>query len=585
MIFKSKYLIDGCYIVTESLVWFMAMRLITTLFARDHLSNLTTEVNSLSKELINDELRLSAIEIFTNQLNTIVIGPNLFLIIGLATTAFLFKRLLNYLQIQGPFAAILLLIATLLMINIALHIHLTSWNIWDISPVVDGLKFGQSSLSTESVIRQSAQPLNLSKYLAQQELTSVLMGFSLVWIRFLFAGSGNITTGKVSRSWGLGFIASVLFLFVSGISGIPLVLYVALQFIFGALTLSLAYQTGVSPNQNNVGNLTPWAYSLAGTILILCLIGAIFSLATVLNLSPIIQTISSVAGSIISQILILIFTPLFWIFQMLLDLIGPANSQYVSQDQCSELLKAANEATRRGDTILADQLNTEYQTCLAPPPLNEGSTTSTLPAWVGTSVKAFGLFVGSYLLYKLTLFIVGLRRTSANDEDDDAERFISSSEGSTLSDLLNSLLPVRERKSRDWIDRHEIYKLWDRLEQSGTSRGMPRFVNQTAFEYASEHEKRLETPALTIALMFDKARYGREYPDPNDVMTAQIKLELWEDEIPATDALREFVHAARQPGDIEKDSWLETLANQLKQQKEHEQDQRVISDDPDALPY
>lgn len=585
MIFKPKYLIDGCYIVTESLVWFMATTIITTLFARDHLSNLTTEISSLSKELINDELRLSTVEIFTNQVSTIVVGPSLFLIIGLATAAFLFKRLLNHLQIFGPFAAILMLMATLLMINFALHVHLASWNVWDVSPLVDGLQFGQTNLSTENIIRQTTQPFNLSKYLAQQELSSVLIGFSLVWIRFLFAGSGNITTGKVSRSWGLGFIASVLFLFVSGISDIPLVLYVAVQFIFGALTLSLAYQTGVRPDQSNVSKLTPWAYSLAGTILILCLIGAIFSLATVLNLSPIIQTISSVVGSIISQILILIFTPLFWIFQMILDAIGPANSEYVSQDQCSELLKAANEATRRGDTILADQLNTEYQNCLTPAPLAEGSGTSTLPAWVGTSIKAFGLFVGSYLLYKLTLFIVGLRRTSTNDEEDDAERFMSSSEGSTLSDLLNKLLPVRERKSRDWIDKHEIYQLWDRLEQSGTSRGMPRFVNQTAFEYASEHEERLETPALTIALMFDKARYGREYPDSADVMTAQVELELWEDQIPASDALREFVHAARQPEDIEKDRWLETLANQLKQQQEDEQDQRVISDDPDALPY
>ncbi|HIE84198.1 MAG TPA: DUF4129 domain-containing protein [Dehalococcoidia bacterium] len=564
----------------------MAMRLLTTFFARAHLSNLTIEISSLSKELVSDDLRRSTVELFTNELSTIIVGPSLFLVVGLAATAFLFKRLLNYFQIEGPFSAILVLMATLLMINFALHIHLASWNIWDVSPVVDGLQFGQTSLSTENVIRQTTQPLNLSKYLAQQELTSVLMGFSLVWIRFLFAGSGNITTGKVSRSWGFGFIASALFLFISGISGISTVFYVALQFILGALTLSLAYQTGVRPDRNTVSKITPWAYSLAGTILILCLIGAIFSLATVLNISPIIQTISSIVGPIISQILIWIFTPLFWIFQMLLDLIGPADSQYISQDQCTELLKAANEATRRGDTVLAYQLNTEYQTCLAPAPLTEGGAeTSDLPAWVGTSVKAFGLFVGGYLLYRLTLFIVGLRRTSTNDEDDDAERFTSSSEGSTLSDLLNALLPGRERKSRDWIDKHKIYQLWDRLEQSGTSRGMPRFVNQTAFEYAAEHEKRLETPALTIALMFDKARYGREYPDSDEVMSAQVKLELWEDQMPATDALREFVHAARQPEDIEKDRWLETLANELTQQQEQERDQRVISDDPDALPY
>ena len=193
--------------------------------------------------------------------------------------------------------------------------------------------------------------------------------------------------------------------------------------------------------------------------------------------------------------------------------------------------------------------------------------------------------MGGYLLYRLTLFIVGLRRTSTDDENDDAERFTSNSEGSTLSDLLNTLLPGREMKSRDWIDKHEIYQLWDRLEQSGTSRGMPRFVNQTAFEYANEHEERLETPALTIALMFDKARYGRDYPDSDDVMSAQTKLELWEDKTPATNALREFVHDARQPEDIEKDRWLETLANEMKQQNEYERDQRVVSDDPDALPY
>ena len=114
---------------------------------------------------------------------------------------------------------------------------------------------------------------------------------------------------------------------------------------------------------------------------------------------------------------------------------------------------------------------------------------------------------------------------------------------------------------------------------------MPRFENQTPFEYADEHKKRLETPALTIARMFDKARYGREYPDSDDVITAQVKLELWEDKMPATDALREFVEAARQPEDIEKDRWFETLENEMKQQQEHEQDQRVISDDPDALPY
>ena len=561
----------------------MALRLLSTFFMRGHQASLLSDIQRQPAEPINQDLLIAAKQAIESTTDTIVSGPNLILVIAVAASAFLFRRLLDYLGIGGRIAVFFMFIMTILSINVALHLHLSSLQFWNTAAIFDSFDEARLPAVTNDLLNHIVDSGGVTAYAGDQIVALVLAGFLMIWIRFLIVGASNVTVSKVSRSWGIGFLANLILLILGGLNGIPLAPFVAIHFVLGAFTLALSYLNGVRPETGVKGKLAPWTYSLAGTMFILCLVGLLFWLITKIDISPIFNPLFDLLGEIIGRIMVIILTPIFWLLKFFLSLLGPQSSSSMAPEPCGELLKAVNAAISKGDTILADQLNKEYKACLAPPAQNLQDEASQVPPWIGTALKSFVLFVLGYAFYKIFLFIVGLVRGNNETDDEASERYTTPNSSGSLLELIQDLLPRRKSTSKAWMQRHAIYSLWGELEKDGSLRGMPRSSDETVDEYAGAHQKYLGTPAHPIAQLFDKARYGRIFPDENDLHKAQNALIDWRKSSLITEELKDQVQAARNP-DFESDRISDAEAA-LRERNEKERDQRLEADDPDALPY
>mgnify|MGYP003316553298 CR=1 FL=1 len=100
----------------------MALRLLSTFFMRGHQASLLRDIQRQPAEPINQDLLITAKLAIENTTDTIVSGPNLILVIAVAASAFLFRRLLDYVGIGGRIAVFFMCITTNLSINVAIHL-------------------------------------------------------------------------------------------------------------------------------------------------------------------------------------------------------------------------------------------------------------------------------------------------------------------------------------------------------------------------------------------------------------------------------------------------------------------------------
>ena len=109
-----------------------------------------------------------------------------------------------------------------------------------------------------------------------------------------------------------------------------------------------------------------------------------------------------------------------------------------------------------------------------------------------------------------------------------------------LGAILRGLLPgIHRPASDDWLKRHAIYRLYARAARAAEDRGFHYMAGETPMEFASRANRAMDAPPYPpIGLAFDRARYGRHFPEDEAVRSMEADLGSWETATPPTEELR-----------------------------------------------
>jgi hypothetical protein len=246
----------------------------------------------------------------------------------------------------------------------------------------------------------------------------------------------------------------------------------------------------------------------------LAAVALVFSLLAALNAGAVLGLIGDGVLRVISFVLIIVLTPIFWVVERLLGgLLGAADFSFLE---------------RALDNARAIDPNTERE-----PGQWE------LPTWIreGLRILALGLAVGGVWFLARLIF----RRLDRGDEEGYAEQRESAS-GLGLGGLLRQILPSsapREAFDGRWLERHAVYRLYARVVGDATERQFAPRAGETPLEFAAVANRVLEAPPFVpIAAEFDRARYGGHFPSAEELEPLTSALMAWEAGSPVTDEIR-----------------------------------------------
>ena len=505
-----------CFVLTEAVAWALVLGVCAALVERGTIDALRAELeagiadesfeNLVGATLALDVVRSASQSAFDERLVAAVI-------LG-AFAAYAVGRTVTRLRLGAAGTALGLLLS-IFAINAILHLALAGdLRIWDSSGFARFVDDTQSpfvgDLTPESFIENpDIHTLQGSSFLV------VIVGVTVEWFRFLWAGRGRITFDRVLRSFTVSFPLVLLAAFAASAAGFGVGVLALTYFVLGVISLAVANAARAVDQGDEVTRAAPWALSLLGSVGVIGGVAAAFALLAFLQVEAALAPIADGVIGVITWVLVLILTPIFWVVERVVGLLfGGADLTFL------------REAMERAQQ-------------LGQPPPGERDNDGLLPGWVRDLARLAALTVLAAGVYFLARYI--FRRFDSKPDDAYGELRERGDEAAGIGRLLRNLVPGRDRGSDDarWIERHAIYRLFARSVGDAEDRGFLRRPGETPLEFATAAARRLGAPVLTpIADEFDRARYGRHYtPDAQLVPLAQA-LMAWEQNLPITDELR-----------------------------------------------
>ncbi|PKN81235.1 MAG: hypothetical protein CVU47_07595, partial [Chloroflexi bacterium HGW-Chloroflexi-9] len=252
-------LLDGIFVATEAIVWFMGLRIVATGAERAYLSDLERRLQGGVAEGVVDRVAVeSALSVVRAGMD-VSAGPSVLLVIGVALAAFLLMRGIMRSGLEPAAAAAVLLLGSIAGLNVVLHLAVSGdLRVWDVSGFVGFLSDPSPYF---------APGLDLPAFVRNPEvsgahggtLTVVFSGLTGMWLRFLVAARGAVTFERVLRSFTIGFLAALVLVTGAALAGYGgLARYVVPQFVLGALGLAVANHARATPTEGERRE-TPWA--------------------------------------------------------------------------------------------------------------------------------------------------------------------------------------------------------------------------------------------------------------------------------------------------------------------------------------
>ncbi|MPZ99606.1 MAG: DUF4129 domain-containing protein [Dehalococcoidia bacterium] len=517
--------LDFLFVVTEVIPWFAAVRLAATATERSFLRDVA---DRLQGEVATVDARQTLLDV-REASESVVSGPSLLLVLVAALGAFALMRWMQRARLGGALGAVTLLLASIVALNVLLHLALAGdLQLWDNSGVA---RFADEPAS------YFAERFDLQAFLADPALdrphgaalSLTFMGMVVVWLRFLVAGRTPVTMERALRSFSLGFAAMLLVLVGARAGDVgSLAWYAVLYFVLGVLLLAVGNNTRAQQPTEGVRRTAPWVLSVAGTVALLAVSAMVLGLLAYLDAGRVAAYLANIVGRILGVILIVIITPIFWVVDTVLRFLLPEGMQGIFDNFAP------------------------FEPGEQPPEEATGEEDGGLPGWVVDSLKALALaalFYGSYRLARVLL-----ARRQRDEGGEYGEVRAKGGEGAGVGQLLRNLFPRGGRGSGmpDWTRAHQVYRLFARIVRVSDDRGFRRQAGETPLEFAAAGARVLEAPVFTeIAAEFDRARYGRHFPDAARLEPLARALAEWEQAHPATEEMRTRLAGARQPSEVE----------------------------------
>ena len=522
----QRSLLDLLYIAVESVPWFMAITLVATVGEQTYLGDLSAVLETeIALNLVERPVRAAALAGELRQASTEAIaGPPLWLVALTALGGFGLIRAVRSTGLSGALGAAVVFLASLLGLNAILHMALAGdLLVWDSSGLAAFL---------EDPSAFTAQGTDLARLVARGSgglgsgaaVASIFMALIVVWVRFMAAARSTVGFARVLRSFGLGFLAMLVILIFARINGIgQLAPYALVYFVLGLLALAVANSERAALQAEGRDRVAPWSVSVTATLALLFAVAAMFGLLAALDVQSVAAWIGSGIGRMVGWLLLVILTPIFWVLVPLIELLIPDNvAERLRDMQLPErLLEEASEEAEQDE--------------------------SPFPGWPLDLAKLlfFVLLVwGGYRISRALL----ARREERSPEPYHEFRTVTG-EGSGIGDLLRGLLRNRQGlRARGWLSRSPIYALYGRVVTDFEDRGFERHLSETPLEYAAASAEPLSADFVReIADAFDRARYGRHFPEEAKVADWQRQLRAWESEHPRSPELHQHLELLRPP--------------------------------------
>ncbi len=521
----QQHITDYLYVITESIAWFMPIALIATWAERDFLTQLAARIVTLQQTGAQERLVLADVEAASLH---VISGPSALLVVLTGVIAFALMRAFSRAHVQGGFAALSMLVASVLVLNVMLHLALGhDLRFWDGSGFAGYLNDPAAHFPDHLDVRAFlAHPTVGRPHGAAA--TTTFIGLIVVWARFLLAGRSAVTFQRAARSFTIGFAVSLAMVVVASLSDVaPIAGYAVPYFVLGVLMLAVAHSARPQVAMEGVGRSAPWVVSVAVTVAALAVAALVLGLLAFLNAGAAFRFVVDGFFALTSQLLVIIVTPVFWVMSFLVHLL------HINVNH--ELVAPTATPAPGPDQALAQ---------------GGRNTIGELLLFVAKFAALVLITYGSFL---------GVRRLlnqRRRDEDDDfVELRSADAAAGGLGGLLRNFRPRWRGRGADgeWMRRHAVYRLFGRAVRDAHARGLSMRPGETPLEFADVGRRMLSAdPFPAIAAEFDRARYGRHFADDAGVAALERGLVEWERSHPASEEQRERVRGARELSDVQR---------------------------------
>lgn len=517
----QQTLVDYLFVIAEAVVWFMAIALIATWTERDLLAQMATRIE---RELPASPQALLALREVRAASERIISGPPL-VIVGLAgVIAFAAMRGFRRLRIQGALGAAAILMVSLLALNALLHYTFARDVLfWQATGAADFMNDPATHFPRGTDLQAFVADPGLGRPHGGAIMIS-FFGLLVMWTRFLVAGRSTVTFDRAARSFTIGFVAALVLVVLASMSGVAvLAAYAVPYFVIAVLMLAVAHSARPHTAMEDARRAAPWVVSVVVTVGALTAAALILGLLALIDAGSWFQVVVDALFRLLGFLLVLILTPVFWVAERLLSMVNitpPENFLAPPEGTPGPV-----EAAESGDGF------------------RFASEMAFVLKVIGLSALTYGIFVGLRAL-------LGRGR----DRDDEAYAEVRTADASAtgLGGLLRNLIPRRGARGEGggWMRQQAIYRLFGRVVHDSELRGLRIRPSETPREFAVVGGRMLDAEVFApIADAFDRARYGRHFPDADAVAPMERALDAWATSHPPTEAMRERIQGARQPSE------------------------------------
>ena len=505
------------FVVTEAVAWFIVIRVLATTVDRGALTELLEEVERGGGGPRDDPRVLAAAAVMRDGLDGLASGPSVVVVVVAAFAAVALSRSITQLRLSRAVSAVLGMVASAVVLNALLHVALAGdFMLWDNSGLASFFDDPQTPLAGERSAESFVADPNMDR-VHGSSLALIVLGMFALWARFLFVGRGHIDFDRALRSFSIGFPIVMLAALLSRGSDVAAGIFALPYFVLGMLTLALANAARSATQDQELTRSTPWAVSALVTMGLLAAVASLFGLIAVLEVERALTPIGSIVLRFIGWLLVILLTPIFWIVQFVLSKLLSGFDPEVLDNIADSPAFADQEQQERDPT--------EW------------------PGWISNAFRLALFTVITLALYFIARYLF-FRRRDDDDEEGYKEERTATEAHTGLGALLKNLVPGRRTgpSGPRWLDRHAVYRLFARAVIDAEDRDFSRRPGETPIEFAGLASRALDAgPFPAIAAEFDRARYGRHYPDDELLRPLDRELGEWERTHPATLELRQTV--------------------------------------------
>ncbi|MDA1001898.1 MAG: DUF4129 domain-containing protein [Chloroflexi bacterium] len=517
----QQTLVDYLFVIAEAVVWFMAIALIATWTERDLLAQLATRIQT---ELSPSPAHLLALRDVRAASEQVISGPPLLIVVFTGMLAFAAMRGFRRLRLQGAMGAAGILIVSILVLNALLHFTFTRDVLfWQTGGAANFINDPATHFPPGTDLEAFIANPGLGRPHGGA-LMITFAGLVAMWTRFLLGGRSLVTFERGARSFTFGFSATLVLVVLASVSGVTtLAAYAVPYFVLAVLMLAVAHSARPQTVMEDARRAAPWVLSVLVTVGALTAAALILGLLALIDAGSWFQFVVDALFRVIGFLLVLILTPIFWVVEGLLSLANitpPENFLAPPQGTPGPL-----EPAESGDGF------------------RFASSVVFVLKVIALSALTYGIFAGLRAL---------LGRGGDREEEAYAEVRTTDANATGLGGLLRNLIPGRGARGAGgaWMRQQPIYQLFGRAVHDAEVRGLRIRPAETPIEFADVGGRMLEAAAFgPIADAFDRARYGRHFPDAEALAPLERALETWAASHPPSEEVRERIQGARQPSE------------------------------------